>query len=204
LGRGLVIITLAAFIISSYRSINQGFYNLFPERYRSLVKELMLKMDKTVGGYIRAKFLESIIVGLVVWIALLIIGVPRAPAIAFIAAILNPIPYVGPAVATIPATLSALTVGWVPALITFIVIAIIQGLDGNVLAPILLAQSISVNPVTVLVSILAGGALFGFWGIVLSIPFAAFMQLLINDYYLKSDWYLGKKRRKDKLPREAG
>ncbi len=194
LGRGLVIVTLAAFIISGYRKLQLGFYQLFPERHRAFIKELTVKLDKSVGGYIRAKVLESIIVGFVVWIVLLILQVPKAAAIAFVAAILNPIPYIGPAGATILATLSALTVGWVPALITFIIMAIIQGLDGNVLAPILLSQSISVNPVTVLVSVLAGGALLGFWGILLSIPFAAFVQLLYNDYYLKSNWYLGKSR----------
>lgn len=199
LGRSLVIITLAAFIMSGYKTLYLSFYQLFPERNRSFAKELMHKMDRTVGGYVRAKVLEAFIVGVVVWIALLIIGVPKAAAIAFVAAILNPIPYVGPAVATIPATLSALTIGWVPALVTFLVMGIIQGLDGNVLAPILLSQSISVNPVTVLVSLLAGGALFGFWGILFAIPSAAFMQLLFNDYYLQSDWYLGKVKRKTNL-----
>ncbi len=194
LGRGLIIITLAAFIMSGYKKMHEGFYQIFPERTRGFAKELMAKIDKTVGGYIRAKVLEAIIVGIVVWAILLIMNVPNALAIAFVAALLNPIPYIGPAVATIPATLSALTVSWQLALITFIIMGIIQGLDGNVLAPILLSQSISVNPVTVLVSVLAGGALLGFWGILLSIPFAAFMQLLYDDYYLKSNWYLGRKK----------
>ncbi len=199
LGRGLVIITLAAFIMLGYKSMQSGFQTVFPERHRPFATELFRKIDKTVGGYVRAKFLESVIIGFVVWIVLLILNVPEAPAIAFIAAILNPIPYLGPAVATIPATLSALTIDWQHALLTLIVMGIIQGLDGNILAPILLSQSISVNPVTVLVSVLAGGALFGFWGILLSIPFAAFLQLLYTDYYLQSDWYLGKTKEKASL-----
>lgn len=199
LGRGLVIITLAAFIMLGYKTMQSGFQTIFPERHRPFATELVRKIDKTVGGYVRAKFLESVIIGLIVWVVLLILNVPEAPAIAFIAAILNPIPYVGPAVATIPATLSALTIDWQHALLTFIVMGIIQGLDGNILAPILLSQSISVNPVTVLVSVLAGGALFGFWGILLSIPLAAFLQLLYTDYYLQSDWYLGKNKEKVSL-----
>jgi predicted PurR-regulated permease PerM len=52
--------------------------------------------------------------------------------------------------------------------------------------------------VTVLVSLLAGGALFGFWGILLAIPIAAFIQLLYNDYYLASDWYQGLSHKKPK------
>jgi predicted PurR-regulated permease PerM len=117
--------------------------------------------------------------------------VPKAAAIALISALLNPIPYVGPAVASIPAILSALTIGWQHALIALIASVIIQALDGNVLQPLLLAKSVKVHPVTVLVSLLAGGALFGFWGILLAIPVAAFIQLLYNDYYLKSEWYRG-------------
>lgn len=195
LGRGLIIITLAAFIISSYSAIQRAFYQLFPERHRPLISELVIKLDKSVGGYVRAKVLESLIVGLVVWLVLLVLNVPKAAAIAFIAAVLNPIPYIGPALATIPATLSALTIGWLPALITFIAMVIIQAVDGNILQPILLAHSVSVNPVTVLSAVLAGGALLGFWGILLSIPFAAFLQLLYSDYYLKSNWYLGKHKK---------
>jgi predicted PurR-regulated permease PerM len=190
LGQGIVILFLTAFIISSYSVIQQSIYRFFPQRNRDFIEDLASKLDKSVGGYVRAQVLRAVIVGIILWIVFLIIGVPKAAAIAFISAILNPIPYLGPSLATIPAVLSALIVSWQAAVITLIACAVIQILDGNVLQTLLLSQTVSLHPVTVLVSLLAGGALFGFWGIVLSIPIAAFLQLLYSDYYLKSKWYL--------------
>jgi predicted PurR-regulated permease PerM len=190
LGQGIVILFLAAFIISSYSAIQQSIYRFFPQRSREFIEDLASKLDKSVGGYVRAQVLRAVIVGFVLWVVFLLIGVPKAAALAFISAILNPIPYLGPSLATIPAVLSALTVSWQAAVVTFIACVVIQVLDGNVLQTLLLSQTVSLHPVTVLVSLLAGGALFGFWGIVLSIPVAAFLQLLYSDYYLKSKWYL--------------
>lgn len=191
LGRVIFIVFLAGFIISGYKGVQESFYKLFPPRYRPLVTDLSAKLDLSVGGYVRAKFIESIIVGLVVWIVLALLGIPKAPALAFIAALLNPIPYLGPSLATVPIVLSALTIGLPQAILVFVIMVVIQVLDGNVLQPVLLAQSVSVHPVTILVALLAGGTLFGFWGVLLAIPIAAFLHLVYSDYYLKSKWYLG-------------
>lgn len=193
LGQSVVIVFLSAFIISSYSAIQKSIYNLFPARYQEFLQDLITKLDHSVGGYIRAQVFRAIIVGMVMWVTLLIIGVPKPGAIAFITAFLNPIPYLGPSLATIPAVLSALTVNWQTALITLIACVVIQVIDGNVLQPLVLAQGVSVHPVTVLLALLVGGGLFGFWGILLSIPVAAFLQLIYQDYYLKSDWYRGVK-----------
>jgi predicted PurR-regulated permease PerM len=191
LGQAVVIIFLSAFIISSYSIIQRSIYTLFPARYQEFIQDLITKLDHSVGGYIRAQFFRAIIVGIVMWITLLIIGVPKPAAIAFITAFLNPIPYLGPSLATIPAVLSALTISWQTALITLVACIVIQVIDGNVLQPLVLAQGVAVHPVTVLLALLVGGGLFGFWGILLSIPVAAFLQLIYQDYYLKSKWYLG-------------
>ncbi len=191
LGQAVVVVFLSAFIILSYSIIQKSIYTLFPARYQEFLQDLVTKLDHSVGGYIRAQVFRSIIVGIVIWITFLIIGVPKAAAIALVTAFLNPIPYLGPSLATIPAVLSALTVSWQTALITLIACVVIQVIDGNVLQPLVLSQGVSVHPVTVLVSLLIGGALFGFWGILLSIPVAAFLQLIYQDYYLKSKWYLG-------------
>jgi predicted PurR-regulated permease PerM len=190
LGQAVVIVFLSAFIISSYSKIQRSMYALFPSRYQEFLQDLITKLDHSVGGYIRAQFFRAIIVGIVTWVTLLVIGVPKPAAIAFVTAFLNPIPYLGPSLATIPAVLSALTVSWQTSLFALIACIIIQVIDGNLLQPIVLAQGVAVHPVTVLLALLVGSGLFGFWGILLSIPVAAFLQLMYQDYYLKSKWYL--------------
>jgi predicted PurR-regulated permease PerM len=192
LSQGIVILFLTAFMVSSFSLVQQSIYRLFPHRVRPLIQDLATKLDTSMGGYIRAQLLRGLIVGLVFWLTFLVIGVPKAAALAFISGLLNPIPYLGNIVATVPAVLSALTVSWQAAIITLVACILIQILDGNVLQSVMFSQSLSLQPVTVLIALLVGGALAGFWGLVLAIPLAAFLQLLYSDYYLGSKWYLGK------------
>ncbi len=185
----ILVFILVGYILASYPTIVKDLLKIIPPRKRSLAKDLTDKLDVVVGGYIRAKVIEALIVGLVTWLSLSIIGVPSALSISFVAMLLNPIPYLGPIIATIPAVLLAIGQGWTIVLITTIVMIIIQQLDGNVLGPLLLSQSMQVHPVTVLIALIVGSSLFGFWGILLAIPATAFFQLLYNDYYLTSKWY---------------
>jgi len=187
--QAFLILVMAGFLISSYTTIEKSFITIFPKRNRHFITDLLAKLDVSVGGYIRAKVVEALIVGIVTFIAISLIGVPKAIGLSFIATVLNPVPYLGPFMATIPIVLSALTISWQKALIALIVMALIQVLDGNILQPILLAQSVKVHPVTVLVALLIGASLLGVWGVVLAIPVAAFLQLIYTDYYLNSKWY---------------
>lgn len=192
---GLVFV-LAGYIMQSFPSITKNMLKVFPPRRQAFVSDLGQKLDIAVGGYIRAKVIEALIVGGVVWVTLVLIGVNLALPIAVVAAILNPIPYLGPAIATVPAVLVALDNGdelnIVKGVVTLIAMLVIQQLDGNVLGPLLLQQSVKMHPVMILVALLVGSSLFGFWGLLLAIPATAFAQLLYSDYYLTSDWYAGR------------
>jgi len=176
--QAFLILVMSGFLISSYTSIEKSFITLFPKRNREFVDDLLKKLDVSVGGYIRAKVVEAIIVGIITFIAISFMGVPKAIGLSFIATVLNPVPYLGPLMATIPIVLSALTISWQKAIIALLVMGLIQILDGNILQPILLAQSVKVHPVTVLVALLIGASLLGVWGVVLAIPVAAFLQRL--------------------------
>lgn len=188
-GNTIVILFLTAFMIAGYPAIRRSLLNVVPRRYQSMAEDLTAKLDSSVGGYIRAQTWRAVIVGLLLWLVFSLLGIPKAGALAFLSALLNPIPYLGNIVATIPAVLLAFTISWQLALVTLVVCIVVQVLDGNILQSIVFSQSLDVQPVTVIFALLAGGALGGFWGLMLAIPFAAFLQLLYRDYYLKSDWY---------------
>jgi predicted PurR-regulated permease PerM len=193
LGNIVVILFLTAFMISSYPVIRKSLLDIIPLRHRHTAEDLTAKLDSSVGGYVRAQTWRSIIVGLVLWLLFTLFGVPKAGALAFLSALLNPIPYLGNIVATVPAVLLAFTVSWQLALVTLVVCILVQVLDGNILQLLVFSQSLDVQPVTVILALLVGGALGGFWGLMLAIPLAAFLQLLYRDYYLKSSWYTGGK-----------
>jgi predicted PurR-regulated permease PerM len=189
LGNIVVILFLTAFMIASYPAIRKSLLNIVPVRHSHTAEDLTAKLDSSVGGYIRAQTWRSVIVGLVLWLVFALTGVPKAGALAFFSALLNPIPYLGNVIATVPAVLLAFTVGWQLALVTLVVCILVQVLDGNILQSLVFSQSLDVNPVTVILALLVGGSLGGFWGLMLAIPLAAFLQLLYRDYYLQSKWY---------------
>ena len=89
----ILIFILVGYILASYPTMVKDLLKVIPPRRRSLAKELSDKLDVVVGGYIRAKVIEALIVGLVIWLFLSIIGVPSALSISFVAMLLNPIPY---------------------------------------------------------------------------------------------------------------
>ena len=188
----LVLLIFIAFTVTGYPEISKAILEIFPERHQTFAKEMGSKLDAAVGGYIRAKFIESGIMFVVSSTVLAILGVPEYLALGLVNAILNPIPYIGPLISTVIATLMALTVSWQLALVVLVVIFIIEQLDGNILAPILLSKGVDVHPVLILSSVIIGSALFGFWGVVLAIPATAFLQLLYKDYYKTSPWYTRK------------
>ncbi len=180
---------LTAFMLAGFPQLLHALLSLFPSRLHKMVCEIGNKADITIGGYIRAKLIEATIMGFLVWACLSLIGIPQAASLALIAALFNPVPYIGPFISTITATLMALTVGWIYAFITFIVMTALEQLDGNFIAPTLLSHSIDISPILVISSLLIGGALLGFWGMLIAVPIAAFVNVLIKDYYFPSRWY---------------
>ena len=184
-----ILFVFIAFTVSGFPLIRQSLFDLFPVRRQPLAKDLAAKLDVAVGGYLRAKLLESGIMFVVSSTVLTLLGVPNALALGVINALLNPLPYVGPVVATIIEALVALTVSWQLALVTGLVMFTIEQLDGNIVGPMLLSKGVDVHPVAILSAVIVGGAVFGFWGVLLAIPVTAFLQLVYRDYYRTSQWY---------------
>jgi predicted PurR-regulated permease PerM len=184
-----ILFVFIGFTVAGFPVIRQSLHELFPKRRQPVVKELAGKLDSAVGGYCRAKVLEATIMFFIAWLVLSLLGVPNAAALGLINALLNPVPYVGPLISTLIETLMALTVSWQLALVVLVVMIVIEQLDGNLLGPMLLSKGVDVHPVAILSAVIVGGGLLGLWGVLLSIPMVAFLQLLYRDYYKTSDWY---------------
>jgi predicted PurR-regulated permease PerM len=89
----------------------------------------------------------------------------------------------------VPTILMALTVGLTPALGALVVLVAVNQVDAHLLTPIIYSRTISLDPVTIVASILTGLVLFGLVGALVAVPIAAFVKLLYVDYYLTSRWY---------------
>lgn len=140
--------------------------------------ELLTRAWNTLGGFIRAQAVVSLIDAIFIGLGLVLIGVPLAMALAIITFIAGFIPFVGAIVSGALAVVIALvSLGFTQALLVLGLVILVQQLEGNVLSPWLQAKAMNLHPVIVLVSVIVGSALFGLIGGFLAVPTAAMIAV---------------------------
>ena len=126
--------------------------------------------NRTFGGFINGKIIDSIIIGIICFILMEIFGFPYPILISAIIGITNVIPFFGPFIGAIPAAIIILLVSPIHALYFLILIFVLQQVDGNIIGPTILGNTTGIASFWVLFSIVIGGGLFGFIGMVLGVP----------------------------------
>ena len=129
--------------------------------------------------FIASQFLDAIIVGILVTIALYIMGVKYAALLGFLIGLFNMIPYFG---AIIAVGVSAITGGLSQAIWMLIVVVILQQIDANIINPKIVGKSLKVSPLLVIFAVTIGGAYFGILGMFLGVPVIAVFKILVEDY----------------------
>ncbi|ELY3544511.1 AI-2E family transporter [Cronobacter turicensis] len=153
-------------------------------RNRGLAGQVWVEMNQQVTNYIRGKVLEMIVVGVATWIGFLIFGLNYSLLLAGLVGISVLIPYIGAFMVTIPVVCVALfqfgmgTEFWS----CFAVYLIIQGLDGNVLVPVLFSEAVNLHPLVIILSVVIFGGLWGFWGIFFAIPLATLIKAVAHAW----------------------
>ncbi len=134
--------------------------------------------------YLYGAFLDAIIVSVEMSIAFSIAQIPYAILLGIFVGLFNLIPYFGSIISCIiTVAITFITTGnWVTALIVFAIILVLQQIDANLVQPRVIGNSVGVKPFYVVVAITLGGALFGFIGILVSVPATAFIRMVIIDY----------------------
>lgn len=179
-----LILIAGAYFLYDFPRFAAAFRRVVPVRHRPLVSDLMEKADLAVGGYLRGQLLITLMLGVLIWIGLTILGVPLATAIAFVAAVFNLIPYLGPIIGVIPAVLLAFTVGPWTAVLTAAVFLVANQIEGNVLSPLILSRSTNLHPITVMLAIMTGLGLLGLLGALLAVPTVALVKVVLEEYLL--------------------
>ena len=145
-------------------------YSLFSVRRAERITRAVRFMDGIFNGFINGKIIDSLIIGVLCYIVCAIAKMPYVVLISVIVGVTNIIPFFGPFIGAIPSGLIILLVSPVKALIFAVIILVLQQLDGNIIGPQILGNSIGMNGFWVMFSIIVGGGLFGFMGMLLAVP----------------------------------
>jgi putative permease len=181
---------LAFFMLRDGSEFKRGLLKITPNRYFETVLKLIYDMNDQVGSFIRARFAEALIVGLVTWIGMLIIGFPFAALLALFAAVTNLIPYVGPIIGAVPAFIilfvnsepmfGSINIDLFALSAVYLTAHII---DAVFIIPIVVAKIVDLHPVTVVIVIILGAQVLGIVGMIISIPVASLIKLIFSSFY---------------------
>ena len=133
--------------------------------------------------FISGQLIDAVVVGIMVTIAMSIIGVKYAVLLGFLIGLFNIIPYFGAIIAVgISILITVITGGLSQAIIMAIVVIILQQIDSNIINPKIIGNSLEISPLIVIFAVTIGGAYFGVLGMFLAVPVAAVLKIVINDW----------------------
>ena len=165
-------------------------YVLLKPEKANIALSIFRQVNKIFGGFISGKIIDSLIIGILCFIGVSILKMPYPLLISAIVGVTNVIPFFGPYIGAIPSAFLVLLIDPSKFLIFVIFIIVLQQIDGNIIGPTILGDSTGVSPFWIIVSILVGGGLFGFLGMLLGVPTFAVLYFLVKTF---SDYYLKKK-----------
>ena len=181
-----------AFIVSIYMTIDKFILKnagkrlvlaIFNENFSYRVLRTLKDCHNIFSGFIIGKSIDSLIIGLLAFVAMTILKLPYTVLISVIIGVTNMIPYFGPIIGAVPGAFILFIVSPTKCLIFIIMVFVLQQFDGLILGPKILGESTGVRPLLILFSITVGGAYFGPLGMFLGVPFFATVQFLIQSFF---------------------
>ncbi len=199
LGKGAISLIFALFaifvlvvlLLLEAPKLRRGVLSFFNPVRAAQVTRVAGEVSRSVTGYMLGNFITSIIAGVVVYIALAVMGVPFAFLWALWVGLFDFIPMIGGAVAGIPTVIFAATHSFSAGIVTLVVFVVYTQIENHVLNPIVMSRTVHVNPLLVLLAVLVGanigdlvGGLFGgFVGTLIAIPTAGSLQVIVREVW---------------------
>ncbi|MGE9974971.1 AI-2E family transporter [Coprococcus catus] len=155
-------------------------YAFFKTNHANMLLHLTKKSNEIFGGFIIGKIIDSAIIGVLCFIGLSLIKMPYTLLVSVIVGVTNVIPFFGPYIGAIPSAFLILLSDPKKGLYFIIFILVLQQIDGNVIGPKILGNSTGLSPFWVVFSILIGGGMFGFVGMIMGVPTFAVIYYIIS------------------------
>ena len=155
-------------------------YAVFKVKNANNILDGLSEMYRIFGQFINGKILDSLIIGMIMFIVSTILNLPYAVLISVIVGVTNVIPFFGPIIGAIPCFFIVLIADPIKSLVLLLVILILQQFDGNILGPKIIGDTTGLSSFWVLTAVIVGGGLFGFFGMLLGVPVFACCYMYIN------------------------
>lgn len=195
----IIVITpvVAFYILNDWNSMVAKVDSWLPVKNRDTIRQIARQMDRAIAGFVRGQALVCFLLGAYYAISLTIAGLNFGLVIGIVSGIITFIPYVGSLTGFVLAVGIAIVQffpDWSMVLAIIAIFLVGQFLEGYILSPKLVGDSVGLHPVWLMLALLAFGYLLGFLGLLLAVPLAAALGVLVRfalDQYLQSPMYTG-------------
>ena len=175
---------LAFYLLVDVPHLHRVAEELIPPAARGEVLSVGRRLNRAIGGFFRGQLMVALIVGVLCSIGLGIIGLKFWFLIGMIAGLFNVVPLIGPWVGGIPGVTIALTTGSpIKALFVIAIMAGVQQIDNHFITPQVMQRAVHLHPAAVILALVAGGSIAGFFGLLLAVPVAASLKILVGHVW---------------------
>jgi len=176
-----VVLVITFYMTVEESAMKKTLMFVIPEKYQPFILQLINKVQRKIGDWLKGQLVLSLILGSMVYLGLTILGVEYALVLAFIAAVGEFIPYLGPILAAIPSVFLAFTQSPVKGLFVLILYIIIQQIENNILVPKVMQKAVGLNPIISITAMMIGAKVAGLVGVIMAIPVATAVSVIIKE-----------------------
>jgi predicted PurR-regulated permease PerM len=176
---------LFIFVLSNPRPLVAGYLALVPDSQRDCARRALSRMMRQMTAWARGVAINGVITGTSTGVLLWLIGVQPAMLFGTLTFLGALVPTVGPVIMALPALFVALSLGITKFLLALACVLFVQQVESTLLVPFVLGKEMRLNPAIILFSTLTMGSIFGIAGAMLSVPTAAFVRILVDEFYLR-------------------
>ena len=185
----LLVPVVAFYFMRDWPRLMQKIVNFVPATHRERFVSLARSCDEVVGAFFKGQLCVMMGLGMVYSLGLWLVGLNIALLVGLMSGLLAIVPYLGATVGILTASIAMYlqTHEFLPVVYVWLVYAVGQSLEGMVLTPLLVGDRLGLHPVAVIFSVMAGGMLFGFFGVLVALPTAAVIWVLLRRCVLCED-----------------
>jgi predicted PurR-regulated permease PerM len=196
----LVLIVITAYYMAVRPGpLVDGLVSLAPPSRRDHVRHVLDRLRDAWIGWMQGVAVDMAVTGVLVFVALTIIGLDFAIFFAVLSALLVVVPYFGAIAGAIPPTLLALTDSPGKALLVLVAYVIVQQIEGNVIVPLVMSRTVRLHPAVIAVGVVVVGQLFGVAGLFVAVPIMSLIVISVEEFWVKPIEEAERERRREEL-----
>ncbi len=201
---------LVLILITSYymairpEPLVEGLVRLAPPPRRDHMREVLRRIRASWIGWMEGVAIDMLVTGVMLYVALTIVGLDFAIFFAVLSALLVVVPYFGAIAGAIPPTLFALTDSPGKAALVLGAYVLVQQLESNVTIPVIMAQRVRLHPAVIAIGVVVVGQLFGFVGLFVAVPILSLIIITVEEFWIKpvEEGYAEERRSELELPEQ--